>query len=72
MNPVAIAALVLGVLPNIPGFLGAIGVWQPPAFFSSIYAYTWFIGFALAAFVYTAGMYLFATETQAWTATSRS
>jgi len=56
VNLAAIVALVLGVLPNIPGFLGAIGVWQPPDFFTAIYAYTWFIGFGLAAVVYIAAM----------------
>jgi NCS1 family nucleobase:cation symporter-1 len=58
VNPVAIVALIVGVAPNLPGFLGAIGVWQPPAIFSALYAYTWFIGFGLAAIVYTAGMFL--------------
>ncbi len=72
VNPVAIAALVLGVLPNLPGFLGAIGAWTPPALFVELYAYTWFIGFGLAATLYTVGMVLFRTETETWTATSRS
>jgi nucleobase:cation symporter-1, NCS1 family len=56
-NPWAIVALVLGVLPNVPGFLHAVGlVSSVPAVFDAVYAYTWFIGFAIAAAVYTAAM----------------
>ena len=58
-NWVAVAAFVLGVLPNIPGFLNAA---FPAAFpdvgdvFKSIYAYAWFVGVAIAAVVYRVGM----------------
>ena len=51
----AIAAFVLGVLPNIPGFLNAA---FPAAFpdvgevFKTIYTYAWFVGVAIAALVY--------------------
>jgi NCS1 family nucleobase:cation symporter-1 len=52
-NPVAIIALVLGVLPNLPGFLKAAGfVAEVPAVFSTIYTYAWFVGLAVAAVVY--------------------
>ena len=58
-NPVAIVALVLGVLPNLPGFLHAAGIVQSvPAVFQSIYTYAWFAGFLLSSLVYVAGMKL--------------
>jgi NCS1 family nucleobase:cation symporter-1 len=57
VNPVAIAALVIGVAPNVPGFLGKIGVTNRyPAIFDSTYVYAWFIGFGLAFTVYAVGM----------------
>jgi NCS1 family nucleobase:cation symporter-1 len=58
-NGIAIAALVLGVLPNVPGFLHAA---FPQAFagvgdfFKGIYTYAWFVGLAIAALVYGIGM----------------
>ncbi|MEZ4366825.1 MAG: NCS1 family nucleobase:cation symporter-1 [Kofleriaceae bacterium] len=53
INPAAIAALVVGVVPNLPGFLHAVGlVGSVPSFFVDLYAYTWFVGFALAGAAY--------------------
>ena len=44
-NPVAIIALVLGVLPNVPGFLKAAGALSAvPTVFESFYTYAWFVG----------------------------
>ncbi|MCX6349289.1 MAG: NCS1 family nucleobase:cation symporter-1 [Candidatus Aureabacteria bacterium] len=51
-NGRAIAALVAGVLPNIPGFLNQLGVKGIGTFWSGLYAYAWFTGFALAFAVY--------------------
>lgn len=52
-NPVALGALVLGVLPNVPGFLQAAGLVESvPAIFASIYTYAWFVGFFLAGGIY--------------------
>ncbi|WP_454717210.1 NCS1 family nucleobase:cation symporter-1 [Caulobacter segnis] len=54
-NVAAIVALVLGVLPNLPGFLAAAaphlfaGV---GAFWTGLYTYAWFVGLAIAAGVY--------------------
>ncbi|NQE62733.1 NCS1 family nucleobase:cation symporter-1 [Caulobacter sp. RHG1] len=54
-NPAAIIALVLGVLPNLPGFLAAAaphlfaGV---GTFWTGLYTYAWFVGLAIAAAVY--------------------
>lgn len=56
-NPIAIGALVVAVLPNVPGFLAAAGaVDSVPAVFSTIYTYAWFVGFGIAAVVYLGGM----------------
>ena len=58
-NGVAMLALVLGVLPNVPGFLNAAFPQSFPdvgSFFKTIYTYAWFVGLAIAATVYYAGM----------------
>jgi NCS1 family nucleobase:cation symporter-1 len=52
VNPRAVAAMVLAVAPNVPGFLGVIGLIEPPAFWTGLYHYAWFIGFAVAFAVY--------------------
>jgi NCS1 family nucleobase:cation symporter-1 len=54
-NHAAIVAFVIGVLPNIPGFLNAA---FPTAFpgvgagFKTIYTYAWFVGIVISALVY--------------------
>ncbi len=54
-NMAAVTAFVVGVLPNIPGFLNAA---FPASFgsvgegFKTIYTYAWFVGIAIAALVY--------------------
>ncbi len=58
-NPVAVAALVIAVLPNLPGFLhvaGAFGDGVIPTFFDTLYTYAWFVGFGIAGVVYFVGM----------------
>ncbi len=54
INSRAIIALLLGVIPNVPGFLAQIGVLQsenwPIAV--ALYHYAWFLGFAVAAISY--------------------
>ncbi len=58
-NPWAWIALLLGVLPNLPGFLHAAGlVAAVPALFDAIYVYAWFVGLFVAGLVYLAGMRL--------------
>jgi nucleobase:cation symporter-1, NCS1 family len=53
----AIAALALGVAPNIPGFLGAVKVLQgPPNVWDAIYPYAWFTGVLVAGVAYLAFM----------------
>ena len=52
-NPAALIALVLGVAPNIPGFLASAGlVAHVPPFFEQIYTYSWFVGSLLSGAVY--------------------
>jgi len=54
-NLAAVIAMLVGVLPNVPGFLHSA---FPAAFphvgeiFQSLYTYAWFVGLALAAMVY--------------------
>lgn len=58
-NWAALLAFVLGVLPNLPGFLNAA---MPARFgdvaepFKLIYTYAWFVGMAIAAIVYRVAM----------------
>ena len=54
-NLKAITALVLGILPNIPGFLVQIQVLSPDSFLGGLapfYHYAWFIGFFIAGASY--------------------
>ncbi len=54
---VAVAALVAGVLPSLPGFLVTIKALDGaglPAPLLDLYHYAWFVGFALASVVYLA------------------
>src|SRR5713226_9347750 len=54
---IAIFALVVAVLPNLPGFLVTVKLVDPtnvPAFFVRLYDYAWFVGFAIAFVVYLA------------------
>lgn len=51
-NPKALVALVAGIVPLIPGFLGAIGAAQVAPFWTTIYSYAWFISFGISFGVY--------------------
>ncbi|MEW5851743.1 MAG: NCS1 family nucleobase:cation symporter-1 [Myxococcota bacterium] len=49
-NVAAIVALVLAVLPNVPGFLAEAGIVAKetvPEFLRSLYTYAWFVGFLI-------------------------
>lgn len=54
-NRVAVIALLLGILPNVPGFLTTIksvdkdSVWP---WLSDLYNYAWFVGFFVSGFSY--------------------
>jgi NCS1 family nucleobase:cation symporter-1 len=57
VNMTAVVALVLGVIPNIPGFLkSAKLVGGAPSFWDDLYVYAWFTGFLIAGGVYLVGM----------------
>ena len=52
---VAIVALLIAILPNLPGFLATMKLVDPtivPAFFVRLYDYAWFVGFAIAFVAY--------------------
>jgi len=52
-NKAGMTALVIGILPNLPGFLHAAGVVESvPAIFDSLYAYAWFVGLFIAGGLY--------------------
>lgn len=52
-NFAGLSALVLGVLPCVPGFLHAGNlVASVPAAFDTIYTYAWFVGLAVSALAY--------------------
>jgi NCS1 family nucleobase:cation symporter-1 len=52
VNPMAIIALVIGVLPNIPGFLANVGLYTGSGFVVDLYNYAWFIGLGISSLVY--------------------
>jgi NCS1 family nucleobase:cation symporter-1 len=66
VNPVAIIAFALAVLPNIPGFLHAAGALESVApIWDTLYTYAWFLGFGLAALLYLVGTKLTAPPVEA-------
>jgi len=50
----AVVALVLGIIPNIPGFLGRIEIIEVGGFWADLYTYAWFVGFFVSFAVYLA------------------
>jgi NCS1 family nucleobase:cation symporter-1 len=56
VNPWAVGGLVLGVLPNLPGFLKQVHLIEADVgIFSAIYPYAWFTGLFIAGAVYFVG-----------------
>lgn len=54
-NKAAIIALILGILPNVPGFLvtiRALPVESVPAWIAGLYHYAWFVGFLVSGLIY--------------------
>ena len=54
-NHAALWALVIGILPNVPGFLTTIKMMDAdivPRWISHIYHYAWFVGFGVSGLVY--------------------
>lgn len=57
VNWKAVAALLIGILPNIPGFLTAVGLIGKAAFpewIDELYHYAWFVGFFVSGVTYLA------------------
>jgi NCS1 family nucleobase:cation symporter-1 len=52
INPRAVIAFALGVLPCLPGFLGIVGVHGIAPFWKGIYDYAWFISLGIAGLSY--------------------
>lgn len=63
----ALVALVIGIVPNVPGFLAQAsgGTIEVAGIFESIYTYAWFVSLLLAAVVYLVLMRTFPTNTGA-------
>jgi len=59
VNWVAVTAFVLGVLPNLPGFIAALSGTPTTPLFTTLYNWAWFVGFAVASLVYVVGMKAF-------------
>lgn len=58
-NPIAIWALLLGILPNVPGFFLTIKLVDATAFpewLTGLYHYAWFVGFGLSGLIYWVAM----------------
>lgn len=60
VNRVAMIALALGILPNVPGFIAAVGGGRAAAPWSTIYDWAWFVGLFVAGAAYIGGMKAFA------------
>jgi NCS1 family nucleobase:cation symporter-1 len=60
VNPRAIVALVLGILPVVPGFVRAVstpgGSIASPTLLDQLYSYAWFVTFFLSSLIYYALM----------------
>ncbi len=49
-----VAILVAAILPNVPGFLSKVAGVAVPAFWTGLFNYAWFVGFAVAFVLYCA------------------
>ncbi|MCC3160624.1 NCS1 family nucleobase:cation symporter-1 [Hymenobacter sp. 15J16-1T3B] len=59
INRAAMLALAIGILPNVPGFLQAVGALPAGAvwpWLAGLYNYAWFVGFFLSGGLYVALM----------------
>jgi NCS1 family nucleobase:cation symporter-1 len=52
VNSRAVISLLIGVLPNVPGFLVQMGITQGEGMLVNLYNYAWFTGLAIAGLVY--------------------
>jgi nucleobase:cation symporter-1, NCS1 family len=54
-NWMAVIALILGILPNVPGFLTTVNLVSNttfPSWMNQLYNYAWFVGFFVSGFTY--------------------
>lgn len=51
-NPLAIVALIAGVVPCLPGFLATIKVLEVDAIWTDLYHYAWFLSFGVSFVAY--------------------
>jgi NCS1 family nucleobase:cation symporter-1 len=54
-NYAAVIALLIGIAPNVPGFLATIKLMSTdtvPAWIVHLYNYAWFVGFGVSGIVY--------------------
>ena len=66
VNPWAMLALVLGVAPNVPGFLHQVHLIEADVgFFTDLYTYAWFVGLGISGLVYTVAMRMAPERTRA-------
>ncbi len=59
VNRVALFAFIIGILPNIPGFLAAVHAISSdsfPTWMIHVYNYSWFVGFLVSGIIYRIGM----------------
>ena len=61
INWISIAALLIGIAPNLPGFIQSLQLdnYREKNFFDHIYIYAWFVGLFLAGLVYVVAMFLY-------------
>lgn len=53
VNWAGMGALIIGILPNFPGFLAGVGLIEAaPPVFAAIYTYAWFVGLFVAGAAY--------------------
>ncbi|WP_166416630.1 NCS1 family nucleobase:cation symporter-1 [Cochlodiniinecator piscidefendens] len=53
VNWAGMLALIIGILPNLPGFLNGVGITESVSpFFGMIYTYAWFVGLFVAGAAY--------------------
>lgn len=55
-NGIALAALVAGIFPCLPGFLGTVGVIDASPFWTKLYHFSWFVSFGVSFILYSALM----------------
>ncbi|MBI4679164.1 MAG: NCS1 family nucleobase:cation symporter-1 [Elusimicrobia bacterium] len=52
VNPAAVAALALGILPCLPGFLATVKAAEFAPFWTNLYHYAWFVSFGVSFAAY--------------------